>query len=197
MSTTTEGQTERSSATGLGPLQPPPLGRVKSVASPPYPLGLPHYPAPWPLTSPENGPEVELPTQACQANRPPLPGTLRRGLLEGGFSEDILPTALPQHTLTLQDLDTARHTAGTWQIAINSLLSLAMAKTLGRIPPFKQVLRAGLGVQKAVLPLWALPAWEGFSACPAAWCPARPGGRQGDGQGARSGFPLHCPWRQV
>lgn len=130
---------EGSSATGLGPLQPPPLGRVKSVASPPYPLGLSHYPPPWPLTFPEEWPRGRTPYSGLPGRQtsPSWQGTLRRGLLEGGFSEDILSTALPRHTLTLQDLDTARHTAGTWQIPINSLLSLAMAKTLGRISPLQ------------------------------------------------------------
>lgn len=75
----------------------------------------------------------------------------------------------------LQSLDTARRTAGTWQILIFFLLPPpAVAKTPGRLFPLKQVLGEGPGIQKAMPPFWVLPAWKGLSTCPA-W----PGGTQG------------------
>lgn len=76
ISTTTEGQTEGSSVIGLSPLL---WVKARPVACFSYPLGFPHHPASGPLIFPENGPEVELPTKACQAYRLPLVGKTQKG----------------------------------------------------------------------------------------------------------------------
>lgn len=56
--------------------------KIKSVASSPYPLGLPHHPTSGPLAFPANGPEVELSTQTFQASDLPL---LAGHIEEGAF----------------------------------------------------------------------------------------------------------------